>query len=292
MRIRSAGEQKKSSLLPAINQTVDVGYFSTMQIPMQRGRVFQIEDNENARPVAIINAQLAKERWPGGDALGKELELAGENKPRVVVGIVRTANYSTLGEAPQNGVYVPLRQKLYGCMTLYVRAKGAGGSVVETVQRNIRAFDPAMPVTDTRTGDKLMDDTLFSPRMAAGLLGIFGSLALLLASAGLYGAMAYSVNQREKEMGVRMALGASARSIVATVLHEGFMPVFWGLGVGLLGFVLLSRVLSRLLFGIGPLDAFSLGAGVLCLLTVAFVACYVPALSATRVDPTTALRDA
>jgi len=290
VRISGAGEREKSSLLPAINVTADVGYFSTMQIPIQRGRVFQLEDNENARPVAIINEQLARERWPGGDALGKELELAGENKPRQVVGIVGIANYTTLGEAPQNCIYVPLRQKFSGGMTLYVRANGAGGSVIESVQRNIRNFDPAMPVTDTRTGDKLVDDTLFSPRMAAGLLGIFGSLALLLASAGLYGAMAYSVKQREKEMGVRMALGASARSIIATVLRQGFKPVFWGLGAGLLGFVVLSRVLSRLLFGISPLDALSLGAGVLSLLTVALVACYLPALNATRVDPTTVLR--
>jgi ABC-type antimicrobial peptide transport system permease subunit len=104
-----------------------------------------------------------------------------------------------------------------------------------------------------------------TPRMAAGLLGIFGSLALLLASAGLYGAMAYSVKQREKEMGVRMALGASARSIIATVLRQGFRPVFWGFGAGLLGFVVISCVILRLLFGIGPLDAVSLGAGVLSL---------------------------
>jgi predicted permease len=290
VRISGAGEQAKSSLLPAINFTVDVGYFRTMQIPLQRGRVFQLEDDENAPPVAIINQQLAKQRWPGGDALGKDLQLAGENQPRQVVGIVRTANYTTLGEGPQNCVYVPLRQKFSGGMTLYVRATGAGGSVIETVQRTIRNVDPAMPVTDTRTGDKLMDDTLFSPRMAAGLLGIFGSLALLLASAGLYGAMAYAVKQREKEMGVRMALGATALSIIGTVLRQGFKPVFWGLGAGLLGFVVLGRLLSRLLFGIAPLDPLSLGAGVLSLLTVAFVACYLPALTATRVDPSTALR--
>ena len=163
--------------------------------------------------------------------------------------------------------------------------------MTEAVQREIRDYDRAMPVTDVRTGAKMMDDALFAPRMGFGLLSIFGSLALMLASAGLYGVMAYSVSQREKEIGVRLALGASSRSIALTVLREGFLPVFWGLGAGLLAFVLLSRLLSRLLFGVGSLDAISLATGILCLLAIAFLACYVPARTATHVDPTNALRD-
>ena len=291
VKISGADMQKKEQFIPAVTARVDLNYFSVLGIPLVRGRVFGPEDREGARPVAVINAQLAREHWPGGDALGQELELTGEQLPREVVGIVQTANYTSLGEAPQAAVYVPLDQKFGGGMTLYVRGKGAGISVMDTVQLKIRNYDAGIAVTDARSGDKLIDQALWGPKIGVRLLGAFGLLALALASAGLYGVMAYSVSQRRHEMGVRVAMGASTSKIVANVLREGFVPVFWGVAMGSVCCVLLGRALSRLLFGVGSFDFVSLAAGITCMMLVAFVACYLPARAAARVDPTCALRD-
>jgi macrolide transport system ATP-binding/permease protein len=289
VKISGTDMQKKEQFIPAVTATVDLNYFSVLGIPLVRGRVFGPEDREGARPVAVINAQLARERWPGGDALGQQLELTGEQRPRQVVGIVQTANYTSLGEAPQPAVYVPLDQKFAGGMVLYVRAKGDGASVMDVVQREIRNYDAGIAVTDVRSGDKLIDQALFGPKIGVRLLGAFGLLALALASAGLYGVMVYSVSQRRQEMGVRLAMGASPSKIIANVLREGFVPVSWGLALGSVCCVLLGRALSHL-FGIGSFDFVSLAAGIACMLSVAFVACYLPARSAARVDPTCALR--
>ncbi len=291
VKISGTDMQKKEQFIPAVTATVDLNYFSVLGIPLVRGRVFGPEDRDGARPVAVINAQLAREHWPGGDALGQELELTGEQRPREVVGIVQTANYTSLGEAPQPAVYVPLDQKFGGAMTLYVRAKGGGASVMDVVEREIRKYDASIAVTDVRSGDKLIDQALFGPKIGVRLLGAFGLLALALASAGLYGVMAYSVSQRRQEMGVRVAVGASAPKIIANVLREGFVPVSWGVALGSVCCVLLGRTLSHLLFGIGSFDFMSLAAGIVCLVSVAFVACYLPARAAARVDPTCALRD-
>jgi predicted permease len=284
-------ERKKSDLRATVVTTVDTHYFSTMGIALERGRVFDGRDREDAAPVAVINAALAQERWPGGDAIGHRLQFTGEKIWRQVVGVVKTVNYTTLGEAPQPCVYLPLRQNFSENMVLYVQAQPANAPVIPAVRREIRSLDPNVDISDVRTGQKLIEQILWAPKIGVALLGVFGSLALALASVGLYGVMAYSVSQRRREIGVRAALGASRSTVIMLILRQGMTLVLYGIAAGLAGGLLVGRIVSRMLFGISSADPLSLGAASLILAAVALVACYLPARSATRIDPMTALRE-
>jgi predicted permease len=270
--------------------TVDTDYFDTMGIAVRSGRVFEETDREGAVPVAVVNQELAERYWPGGGALGHRFRFAGDATWRQVIGVVRTANYNTLGEPAQPCVYLPLRQNFAGGMYLYVRSEGDPGALLADLQRAIRAMDASLQVGDVRTGPMLIQQVLWGPMVGVALLGVFGSLALALASIGLYGVMAYSVNQRRREIGLRAALGAAPSSVVRLILREGMTLAGCGVGVGLIIGLMVGRVLSRMLFGISPADPISLGAAAAVLLAVAWIACYVPARSATRIDPLIALR--
>jgi len=204
---------------------------------------------------------------------------------------VRNANYTTLGEAPQACVYLPLRQNYSGGMTLYVRSEGSPSGLLPTIQREIRSMDSNIEISDARTGAKLIDQVLWGPHVGVALLGVFGSLALILASVGLYGVMAYSVGRRRREIGVRMALGAPRGVVLRLIVFEGMKVVGFGILVGLGAALLVGRLLSRMLFGISPSDPVSFASACLTLIAVALAACYLPARSATRIDPMTVLRE-
>ena len=283
--------QEKSQMTTPIAETVDTNYFTTMAIPILEGRDFADADTEKSIPVAIVNEELAQKYWPGGDALGHTFRFAGEGTVRQVVGVVKTTNYTTLGEKPQPCIYVPLRQNFTEGMTLYVRSKRDPVSILTAVTSSIRASDPAIQVSDVRTGSKLIDQVLFGPKIGVQLLGGFGSLALALASIGLYGVMAYSINRRRKEIGIRMALGASRSTVLALLLREGMTVVAIGVAAGLGVSLLISGALSRMLFGISSADPISLTLASAVLLVVALFACYLPAQSATRIDTMHALRE-
>jgi predicted permease len=271
--------------------TVDSDYLRAIGIALVRGRSFSDSDDDGSLPVAMINEALAREHWPGGNALGLRLQLAGDPTVRQVVGIVKNANYTTLGEAAQPCVYLPLRQNFAGGMVLYVRSQGDPATVLASVQHQIGDLDPNVRISDVRTGAKLIGQVLFGPRVGVALLGVFGSLALALASVGLYGVMAYSVTRRRKEIGLRMALGASRAAVLRVVLREGMALVCYGILAGLAACLLIGRALARTLFGLGSFDPVSLGTASLVLMLVALVACYLPARSATQIDPLAALRD-
>jgi len=287
--IEGAGQRKASDKIATVVFTVDTDYFQTMGIPLVAGRVFGDNDREASVPVAIVNQALAEEHWPGGGALGHRFQFAGDTTWRQVVGVVRNANYTTLGEAAQPCVYLPLRQNFSDGMTLYVRTAADPAGVLVVTQREIRGFDPNIQI-DARTGGKLIDQVLWGARVGVALLGVFGSLALILASVGLYGVMAYSVSRRTKEIGVRMALGASPSKVLRLILRDGMLLVSCGIAMGLGASLVAGRVLSRMLFGISGADPQSLAAASAALFAVAFVACYLPARAAARVDPMTALR--
>jgi macrolide transport system ATP-binding/permease protein len=204
---------------------------------------------------------------------------------------VKTANYQTLGEPPQACIYIPLRQNFSDAMILYVRTERDPSAIFAAIQGEIRALDPALPMEDMRTGTKVIDQALWGAKIGVGLLGVFGLLALGLASVGLYGIMAYSVNQRRREIGVRMALGAGEADVSLFILRQGMIVVFSGIAWGGALAFLLGRALSGFLYGVSANDPLSLGGASLVLLVVAFVACYLPARSATRVDPLIALRE-
>jgi len=201
-------------------------------------------------------------------------------------------NYTSWGEPAQACVYVPLAQHYSDSMVLYVRTRGNPGEMLAPVERELRAAGRQVLLFGTRTGSEVIDGGLFQARMGVGLLTIFGLLALALASIGLYGALAYSVSQRKREIELRMALGATRGNVLGLILREGMSLVVTGVVLGLSASLALGRVLSRMLFGLGAGDPLSLGGAAAILATVALLACYLPARRATRVDPLEALREA
>jgi len=280
----------KADVISSILNTVDTGYFETAGIRIENGRDFTEMDREGSAPVAIINEKMAHDYWPGQSALGRRIKLPGETAMRQIVGIARTANYSTLAEPPQACIYTPLEQNYSDAMTLYVRSKSDPQQIMVPLQREVRAAGRGIMVNDIRTGRAIMDNGLFQAKIAVMLLSVFGMLALGLASVGLYGIMAYSVRQRTREIGVRMALGASRGTVLRLMLKRGLTVVGIGMAVGLVVALVAGRILSRALYGISATDPFSVGGAALLLLAVAFIACYVPALAASRLDPLKALR--
>jgi predicted permease len=290
--IEGQEQRKKSDAISAVTNTVDLNYFSTLGIPFVAGRDFTADDRGLSAPVAIINDTMAAKYWPGEDPLGRRLELPDGKQLLQIVGVVKTANYQALGEAPQACVYIPLRQNYSENMVLYVRTERDPSTALAAVQGEIRNIDPALPVEDIRTGAKVIDQALWWSKIGVGLLGVFGLLALALASVGLYGIMAYSVNQRRREIGVRMALGADTQRVSLLVLRQGISVVLSGLAVGVGLAFFLGRALSGFLYGVSGGDPLTIACASLVLLLVALVACYLPARSASRVDPLVALRDA
>jgi putative ABC transport system permease protein len=242
-------------------------------------------------PVAVINEAAATRYWLDGDPIGQRVRLSGEETPRQIVGVARTVNYTSLGEAPQLCVYVPLTQQFSESATLYVRTAGDPGGVLRSVQQELRAIDQRVEANDVRTIQTLIAQSLFGVTIGVGLLGVFGIIALALASLGLYGALAYAVRQRQREIAVRMALGARRGSVIGLVLRHGLTVIGVGLGVGLGASLLIGRALKTVLFGVTPADPVAIGTAALVLLATGACACYLPARRASRLDPLRALRE-
>ena len=290
IQVEGRAQRSQSDVLASIVNIVDLGYFETAGVGIQQGRPFQTIDREDSAPVAIVNAKMAADYWPGQSALGKRVRLPAEKFLRQIVGVARTANYTTLAEPPQDCIYVPLDQAYSDEMTLYVRAKGDPRFLMSAVQREVRAAGPEIFVNDMRTGRALIDGALFQARMGVALLTVFGMLALALAAIGLYGMIAYSVNLRTREIGVRMALGAARGGVLRLILKQGMSLVAAGVAVGFAASLIAGRLLGRLLYGVGAADPASVAGAAFVLLAVAFIACYLPARSASRLDPLAALR--
>lgn len=287
------GRQKRSQSdnITAIVNTIDRNYFETAGVAIDSGREFTNLDQRTSTPVAIVNEKMAHDYWPGSQALGKRIQLPGEKQMRQIVAIARTANYSTWGEPPQLCVYVPLEQNYSDAMTLYVRTKGDPQQMLSPVQREVRAAGIQILTMGARTGRQIVDGGLFGPKMGVALLSVFGLLALGLASIGLYGIMAYSVNQRRREIGLRMALGAARASVLRLILKQGMSLVVMGVLIGLAVSVAVGRLLARMLYGVSASDPVSVAGAAVVLLAIALLACYLPARWASRVDPLVALRE-
>jgi predicted permease len=283
-------QQSPTDSSTTIVNTVSRGYFHTSGVAIEKGREFTDVDRPTSLPVAIVNEKLAQDYWPGEGALGKRVQVPGERQTREIVGVARTGNYSSFGEPPQRCVYVPLEQNQLPAMTLYVRSSGDPAQMVSAVRSEIHAAGPQVLMSGVRTGQQVIDGSLFQARIGVALLSVFGLLALGLASIGLYGILAYAVNQRQREIGLRMALGASQRSVLRMVVKQGMSLVVTGMAIGFGVALLLGRILSRMLFGVGAGDLVSLSGAALILGVVALVACYLPARWATRLDPLVALR--
>jgi predicted permease len=275
----------------AIVTTVDLDYFKALGLGVLRGRDFTDADRDRSIPVAIVNERMAERYWPNQDPIGRTFRFDSEPTARHIVGVVKTIKYQTLGETPQPAVYLPLRQNYADALVLYVRTSGDPSQAIGTAQRELRAMDSQVPLENAASIDGTVDQSLWMMRIAAGLLAVFGVLALALASVGLYGLVAYSVNQRRRELGVRMALGAARADVLRLVLRDGMGLVLIGLAVGLGLSLMVSRAMASLLLGINAIDPVSFAGASALLAGVAFIGSYLPARRASHADPLIALRE-
>src|SRR5262249_7088399 len=265
------------------------GDFQTLSIPLLRGRGFSAVDRASTMRVAVVNQAMADRLWPNEEAIGKRFRFFTDADYRQVVGVVKTSKYTTLGEDPQPAAFTPLEQDPSDTMVLFVRTGGEPAAALGTAQREVRALDAHVPLTNASTMHQILNQSLWPARLAAILLGVLGVLALTLASIGLYGVMAYSVTQRTREIGVRMALGADRSTVLGMVLRQGMTLVVVGLVIGVAGALGAARLVSRLLFG-SAVDPATFAGVCAVLLFVAMLASYIPAWRASRLDPLQALR--
>jgi predicted permease len=274
----------------ALMGVVRPGYFRTLGIPILRGRDFSLLDTPGAPRVAIVNEAAAIAYWPGQNPVGKRIRFFGENAPVEVAGLARNANYQTIGEPPQAFVYVSLIQYYFSTAVLYVRTAGDPNLVTASVRREVQSLDRNL-LLQSETTQTTIRESLWAQRLSASLLAVFGGLALLLAAIGIYGVISCSVNQRVREIGVRMALGATPASVQVLILTEGIRLVAIGVFAGMVIALIGSRAVASMLFVIGPRDAMTFVLVPTILAMVAVLACWLPALRATRIDPAVALRD-
>ncbi|HZF12715.1 MAG TPA: ABC transporter permease [Thermoanaerobaculia bacterium] len=265
--------------------SVSTDYFSTLGIPIREGRDFTGADRADSRRVAIVNETAARQLWPGLDPIGQRFTLFRSNLFFEVVGVARDSKYVTITENPTPYVYLPLEQNYSENVHLYLSSAGRPAQLLETVRRSLRPLDPGLPFTDLATLSQVLADSLWAPRLGALLLGLFGILALLMAAVGSYGVLSYSVSQRNREIGIRMALGAMPGSVVRLVLRQGMTLVGVGILVGWLAAGFFARFLEQLLFGVKGFDPLTFFFTTLVLGGIALLANLIPASRATAVDP-------
>ncbi|HEY0875219.1 MAG TPA: ABC transporter permease [Vicinamibacterales bacterium] len=271
--------------------SVSPGYLDTIDVPLLRGRDFTSTDTTGAPLVVVINETMAGRFWPGQDAIGKRFKFFGDDQFTTVIGVARDATYNGIAEEPIPFIYQPIRQNYTPQATLHVRADAGAAGLAAPVRRQILEIDPTLSVFNIRTLEDQVSDALAPLRINVVVLATFGGLALLLASIGLYGVANYSVGQRTREIGVRMALGASPESVLTLVLGHGLLLVGIGLATGiLLALGLSSAMPPDLLPNVSARDPWTFVATSAILGAVALLASYIPARRATRIDPLIALR--
>jgi predicted permease len=265
-------------------------YFETMGISFLRGRKFTEQDGEkNAAKVAIVNETMAKKFWPGEEAVGHRFRFY-QGDTLEVIGVARDFKANTLGETPTPMVYLPLDEVPDGGMTIFAHTAGGPGGVLAETHRVVRNTDPHIPIVYEKTVSQHMAFALWPSWMGAVILGALGLLALLLASIGVYGVMAYSVSQRTRELGIRMALGAQSNQVLNLVLKQGMLLAGIGLALGLFAAFGSTRLASTFLYGVNPSDPIVFVGVTTLLAAAAFAACYLPARRALKIDPISALR--
>lgn len=270
---------------------VSAGYFRTMQIPILEGRDFDDRDHQKSQRVAIVNQRMAQTLWPGETAVGKRFLIGADSRdPLEVVGVVQTGKYRSLAEDPKPFFYYAMSQRRPGTMALVMRASTDPRSLVGAVRSQVQALDRRVPLFGVKTMDDHKTYALWAPNMAASFSLAFGVLAVLLSAVGLYGVMAYVVSQRTREVGIRMALGANRGDVMKMITRQGMKLAAVGVGIGLVLALALAQVLSSLLIGVSGYDVTTFVVVPVLLAVVAFVASYLPARRATKVNPLIALR--
>lgn len=271
-------------------RVVTPGYFETLRIPLRAGRFIAAGDTETAPGVVVINETMVRQYWPGEDPVGKRITLAGDTASNEIIGIVGDVKHYGLDGEVRPEMYFPYAQQPQGTMTVVLRSAADAESLTAAVRNEVRRIDPDQPITRIQTLDEVLSRAVAQPRFYATLLSIFSTLALVLAAVGIYGVMSFGVSQRVREMGIRMALGASAGGVLRLIMKEGLSLTGIGIGLGVAGGLACSRVLGKLLFGIAPTDLVTFAGAILLIVVTATTACYLPARRATRVDPAITLR--
>jgi putative ABC transport system permease protein len=292
----NAETSQKWESISADWRPVTPGFFPTVGARLLEGRNFTDADDASHPLVVIVDDMLARQAWPGESALGKKLEvelLSRKDNPRVyaiVVGVVAHLRSHDLMRNVREQIYIPHSQETFGRMAVVIKTSGDSSGVMKQVEQQVRSLDPGVAVRDLKPLENYVDDARAPMRFNLILIGIFGAIALTLASVGLYGVMAYSVTHRSHELGIRIAVGASQRDILRLVLGQGVRLTLLGAGVGLLVSLLVTRALASLLFGVSATDPVTFVAVPIVLAAVAMLACYLPARRAMGVDPMIALR--
>jgi predicted permease len=268
-------------------------YFTTLGIPLARGRFFSPQDRLKTEPVAIIDETLARQYWPNEDPLGQHINFGGNSPWMTIVGLVKHAKTSSLEADNTEGYYyLPIAQSPSNNAALVVRTSSSRPeSLTSSMQAAIRAVDPNQPLYDLKSMEQRVDESLTGRRFLVVLLSAFASLALLLAAVGLYGVISYSVRMRTRELGIRMALGAQRTDVLRLILGKGMQLAAIGLVMGLAGTLAVGRVLSSLLYRVNLLNPITLLATTVLLGSTVLFACYVPARRAAALEPMRTLRE-
>jgi putative ABC transport system permease protein len=282
----------------ANHRQVSADYLKTMNIPLRAGRYFDSRDNEQSMPVAIINETMARQYWPGENALGRRFKIGDPFEPgkqwKQIVGIVADVRQMGLDEPVKAEMYFPYEQitdwRGFEPRDLAIRTTGETSNLVSAVRHVIREVDPDQPVSNVATMAEVLGEEAAQRRMGMIMLVGFAVLALLLASLGIYGVLAYFVTQHTNEIGVRLALGATPRNILFLVLKKGMSLTLIGVVIGIAASFAFTRWMSSLLYGVKAADPLTFVAVPLLLAVVALLACAIPARRATKVDPMVALR--
>ena len=271
-------------------EAVSPHWFQTLRVPLRSGRDFTAADNGQAPKVLIVNETFARQFWPGQNPVGKHVVVGRWTAGGEVVGVAEDIKNRGLGQEPQPQVYIPFAQLPWNNMYLLVRTAVPPQTIVSAIRAQISGVDPDQPVTGILTADDLMNKSRTQPRFVMMLLGLFSVTALILAVVGIYGVLAYSVAQRQHELGIRLALGAKSADILRLVVRQGLMLAVSGVVIGLVAALLMTRVMSSLLYKVGTHDLMTFLLAPVLFLAVAVVTSYVPARRATKVDPIEAMR--
>jgi len=274
-------------------RVVTPGYFQTMSIPILKGRAFTEQDRDNSPNVILVNEALASRFWPNQDAIGKRLDFeedSGKQVWREIVGVVGNVKHKALATEVMPEAYFPYKQDPENFMGLVVRTASDPVSMIPAIRNQVLSIDKDQPVSDIMTMEQRLAKSVAASRFVMLLLGSFSVLALGLAAVGIYGVMSYLVTQRTQEIGVRMALGAQKRDVLKLVVRRGMVLAIIGTALGLVASLALTRLMRSLLFEVTPTDWLTFVITSVVLLTVALLACYIPARRATKVDPLVALR--
>ena len=268
---------------------VGEGYFATIGIPIIAGREFTRNDDENAPAVAIVNETMAAKYWPGKNAIGQRLKV--KDKWMEVVGVAKNAKYEGMLEAPKPFFYVPVRQNFFVQNGFIIRTDQSAFAIMNALARELHALDPNLAPMDTITLQQQVDRMSYPQRLAVALLAIFGGMALLLASIGLYAVMSYAVSQSTRELGMRIALGADTRGLLRLVFSRGLQLTAAGIVIGGIAALILTRLMGNLLYKVSPHDPLAFGSALVVITIASLAACFLPAWRATRIDPVQALRE-